>query len=277
MTDTRSRGWCFTINNYTEEHEVWCYGMSEYLTYMVVGKEIGESGTPHLQGYAYFQNPVRFSTVASWFTDAHWEAQKGTCQQAADYCKKGNDYFEKGELPMSQKEKGECGKKSEQERWELAKAGRFEELPPEQYYTYKKIYMEFHTVEDRNELDNLWICGPSGCGKSRFIRDNYSEFYWKPMNKWWDGYQGEDVVILDDFAPEHGKFLAYYLKIWADHYAFNAEIKGAMLKIRPKTFLITSQYRLEDCFESPEDIEAIKRRFKILQLAPFRNENIKFN
>lgn len=97
------------------------------------------------------------------------------------------------------------------------------------------------------------------------------------MNKWWDGYQGEDVVILDDFAPEHGKFLAYYLKIWADHYAFNAEIKGAMLKIRPKTFLITSQYRLEDCFESPEDIEAIKRRFKILQLAPFRNENIKFN
>ena len=45
------------------------------------------------------------------------------------------------------------------------------------------------------------------------------------MNKWWDGYAGEEVVVLDDFDPRHAEHLSYYLKIWADHYAFNAEVK----------------------------------------------------
>ena len=83
------------------------------------------------------------------------------------------------------------------------------------------------------------------------------------MNKWWDGYEGEDVVVLDDFAPEHGKYLGYYLKIWADHYVFNAEVKGGMIRIRPKTLVITSQYKLRDCFEEVETKDAVERRFSI--------------
>ena len=83
------------------------------------------------------------------------------------------------------------------------------------------------------------------------------------MNKWWDGYDGEDVIVLDDFAPEHGKYLGYFLKIWADHYVFNAEVKGGMLKIRPKHIIITSQYSLHDCFEERETVLALNRRFGI--------------
>ena len=54
------------------------------------------------------------------------------------------------------------------------------------------------------------------------------------MNKWWDGYAGEEVVVLDDFDPRHAEHLSYYLKIWADHYAFNAEVKGGMIRVRLK-------------------------------------------
>ena len=51
--DNRSRGWCFTLNNYNEEEEVRALALPEEVSYGVVGKEVGESGTPHFQGYLY--------------------------------------------------------------------------------------------------------------------------------------------------------------------------------------------------------------------------------
>jgi len=178
----------------------------------------------------------------------------------------GGPYEERGVRPMSQKDKGVCGKQSIEERWALAKEGRFEELPPEQIKTYEYIYAKFTTVVDRPVLENFWIWGPSGCGKSRHVRDTYTVFYSKGMSKWWDGYQGEETVVLDDFDPSHGKFLAYYVKIWADHYVFNGEVKGGMLRIRPKTLIVTSQYNLHACFEEEEAVSALLRRFTIIDM-----------
>ena len=93
------------------------------------------------------------------------------------------------------------------------------------------------------------------------------------MNKWWDGYAGEEVVVLDDFDPRHAEHLSYYLKIWADHYAFNAEVKGGMIRVRPKTVIVTSQYAIEDCFKetaermlSQEDFEFIKSHPSMIPL-----------
>ena len=104
--------------------------------------------------------------------------------------------------------------------------------------------------------------------ESRWVRDTYQVFYTKPMNKWWDGYAGEEVVVLDDFDPRHAEHLSYYLKIWADHYAFNAEVKGGMIRVRPKTVIVTSQYAIEDCFKETAERDAIARRFRVYQIAP---------
>lgn len=137
----------------------------------MVGKEVGESGTPHFQGFICFQDAKTFSAIKKLLPDGcHIEARKGTFQQAADYCKKDGDYFEAGTLPMDQKAKGEAGKLSSEERWALAKAGDFEKLPPEHYQRYRAIHAEFTPVSDRSELKNLWICGPSGCGKSKHVK-----------------------------------------------------------------------------------------------------------
>ena len=76
------------------------------------------------------------------------------------------------------------------------------------------------------------------------------------------------LFLLGDFDPTHGKFLSYFLKIWCDHYAFNAEVKGGTLKIRPKTIIVTSQYPIEKCFEEAESVLAIKRRFQIRDMKP---------
>lgn len=276
MTEKRSRGWCFTINNYSDDDINWCYALAieEGLVYTVVGKEVGEQGTPHLQGYIYWNTLKSLKQMKHLHDTAHWECQRGTCDQAANYCMKENDYWEHGERPMSDKQKGECGKQSIEERWELAKKGRFEELPPEQIRTYQYIHNKYRKVNDRSELDNIWICGKSGSGKSKWVRDKFgSAFYSKPMSKWWDGYNGEDVVVLEDLDKDNAVFMKFFLKIWADHYAFNAEVKNGMIAIRPKTFIVTSQYTIDDCFPDIETRNAIKRRFKVKYMPAFDEGN----
>lgn len=266
----RSRGWCFTINNYTDDDFDIVFATQFDSRYCVWGKEVGESGTPHLQGYVYYDNPRSFGGVKLLFPKAHIEKQRGSCKQASDYCKKEGDYWEHGDLPMSDSDKGECGKQSIEERWALAKEGRFEELPPEQYLIYKRIYHENVVIDDRDELDNIWIFGPSGCGKSRYVRDNFPGFYSKGINMWWDGYAHEETVVIDDIDPSHAEksSIGYRLKIWADHYAFNAEIKGGMLKIRPKRIIVTSQYSIDAVFPDEETRAAIHRRFKKMTWCP---------
>jgi GTPase SAR1 family protein len=118
---------------------------------------------------------------------------------------------------------------------------------------------------DLPELNNLWIWGPAGCGKSTTARRMCNnDFYPKQMNKWWDGYQNEEVVIIDDFEKE--SHLGHHLKIWADHFSFLAETKGGMLQIRPKRIIITSNYSPHDCFPEDELQKAILRRFKIQRM-----------
>ena len=242
--------------------------MEQYAKYVVCGRECGENGTPHLQGFVYFETKKSAAQMKEIHPTAHWESMRGTVDQAAEYCKKEGEWYEAGVRPLNQKEKGERGKQSIEERWALAKAGQFEQLPPEHIKVYKYIHSTCTISQDRSELDNLWVQGHSGCGKSSWVRSNYATFFVKSMNKWWDGYAGEEVVVLDDFDPSHAEFLAYYLKIWADHYVFNAEVKGGMMRIRPKTFIVTSQYGIDQCFKTEQDRAAISRRFRVYQIAP---------
>lgn len=44
------------------------------------------------------------------------------------------------------------------------------------------------------------ICGIPGSGKSRYCQEVGGDSYWKPCGKWWDGYIGQETVVLDDFC-----------------------------------------------------------------------------
>lgn len=93
----RARNWCFTLNNPPEGERdrilLWAG-----VKYIVVGNEVGESGTPHLQGFVSFSSQLRFNKVKLLLPTAHWEIARDA-PQAAEYCKKDGDYKEVGTAP----------------------------------------------------------------------------------------------------------------------------------------------------------------------------------
>ncbi|NBR50080.1 hypothetical protein EBU02_14800, partial [bacterium] len=154
------------------------------------GREVGASGTPHLQGCVIFKKNIRLSGVRKLLPTAHWELMKGTPAQAWDYCcKEDKEPYSAGTLP------GKVGDNLS-ERYDAAianaKAGLLDAIPGDmmcRYHNYfEKLKLKHAAVEDLGDVCGIWIVGPPGCGKSRYVRDHYPSFYSKRCNKWFDGY-----------------------------------------------------------------------------------------
>ena len=80
--------------------------------------------------------------------------------------------------------------------------------------------MHTNTCKHIDTLDNHWFVGEPGTGKSRTAREEYGDsLFNKGFNKWWDGYQNEENVLLDDLSKTHA-YIDTHLKHWADHYTF---------------------------------------------------------
>lgn len=264
-TKDYSRHWVWTFNNPPR-------GSISYdentMDYLVAGKEIGPKGTPHLQGYTCFKLRQRLSAVKKVLPKAHWEVKEGTPKQASDYCKKDGKWKEFGILPMT-------AKQATKQRWDDALVhalkGDFLEIPTNMLIPY---YHNWNAVkkdnpdkpDDLTELDNYWIVAPTRYGKSRYARTRWPQPYDKAPNKWWVGYLGQRNVLCDDFSPKQCEFLHWYMKRWADLYSFPMETKGGGRQIRPARIIVTSQYHIEECFDDPRVIEAIRERFKVLEL-----------
>lgn len=264
---SRTRAWCFTANNWTESDLQLAHDLfhKHNANYVVCGQEVGDQGTPHLQGYVHFKNVRNLEGLKNIHASWHWESAKGNAEQNFTYCSKESNFFEEGKRPMSQKDKGEIGKRHLEERWAAAKEGRFEELPPENIKIYEYIQERelSKNIPQWVPHDSTWVWGKSGTGKSRWARETYPGAYIKAPNKWWDGYKYEDTVIIEDLdKPTIDKEnFQQYLKLWTDHYPFQAESKGSMRKIRPARIIVTSQYPIDQIIIDPETLTAIQRRF----------------
>lgn len=77
VTRSQSTRWCFTLNNWSIEQFEACFSWPG-TRYVSVGQEVGESGTPHLQGFVCFVSNKRLSGVRQLFPTAHWEIARGS-------------------------------------------------------------------------------------------------------------------------------------------------------------------------------------------------------
>lgn len=101
----RYRHWCFTLNNYTDNDVAELSTVTPKYKYLVYGKEVGDSGTPHLQGFVSFSNQIKVKSLHKWFSGrGHWEVARNP-RAAADYCKKQGDYQEFGISPSDSRKR----------------------------------------------------------------------------------------------------------------------------------------------------------------------------
>lgn len=265
---SKSRAYCFTINNYTDE-DIANLGLLGY-QYLIYGREVGESGTKHLQGYMYFKSQRLFTAIKKKLPTAHIEARKGSHKQAREYCMKEGDYVEDGEPPEK------SGGNTIAERIRINKRIRESDLNTlvdegiihiTQVRSIKNAKLDLaqeavpYTAEGTR---GTWLWGPPGTGKTHYARTEFSSiFYIKPQNKWFDGYTGQKVIVLDDL-DKGGTCLGHYLKIWADKWACTGEVKGGTVNLQHEHFVVTSNYSIEELwFEDEEMVSAIRRRFKV--------------
>lgn len=270
---TQLKNWCCTIYPDTWESLPQCYEtvqeIGEDSSYAIFGKEIcPTTGRIHLQGYCQFKSRIRFTALKKkYYPTIHWEGAKGTLSQNVEYCSK-EDF---SPLEFGERPKFEDNGQREQERWKKARSsateGNFEEIPDQIFVCHYKNVKAIRddSKRDQNVLTEccgVWLYGVPGSGKSTKARSDYGSYYFKDVNTWWDGYDNQDAVILEDIDPTH-HYLCRNLKIWADCAPFPAQVKGGYTQIRPKWIVVTSNYSIEEIFPTPIDQEALKRRFKV--------------
>jgi len=85
---------------------------------------------------------------------------------------------------------------------------------------------------------SIALFGPPGTGKTLWAETHFPTAYRKDPDSWWDGYDGEPAVILDEF---HGSWFKFtHLKKLLDRYPMKVDIKGSRAEFISSTVILTS-------------------------------------
>ena len=68
---------------------------------MIIGREVGQEGTPHLQGYVIMEKKTTLVEMKKLFPRAHLEVAKGSPEQNKIYCSKDGKFQEFGVFQKS--------------------------------------------------------------------------------------------------------------------------------------------------------------------------------
>lgn len=101
---SKTKYYCFTLNNYNDNdiQRLRDANDNTRVSYIVFGREVGESGTPHLQGYIELNLRSTMGQVKSILgSRVHLEARRGTAEEASAYCKKDGEFEEFGTISSS--------------------------------------------------------------------------------------------------------------------------------------------------------------------------------
>lgn len=265
MPSPQGKYWCFTLNNYTveEEKHVGYLATGEHVTYIIFGRERGENGTPHLQGYLELTKKRRLGFVKKLdgLARAHIELRKGTASEAADYCKKEGDYVEEGEISRGQGHRSDL----DEIKRKLDAGASESEIAEQHFGDWCRMRKSFSAYRDLKlpktcrDVSVYVLYGDPGTGKTRFVYEEYPDvcILSDPTLQWFDGYNGEETVLIDDYR---GDANASFMLRLLDRYPLRVPVKGGFKPWAVTTLFITSN--MSPPFGHGDIAAPLKRRIK---------------
>jgi len=272
----RARNFLFTINNYTPEDELLLRSID--CKWIIAGKEVGDSGTPHLQGAIVLENVSSIRALSKKLPRASIRVQSGSPAENRAYCSKSDpEPYERGVCPVSSLDKGKKEKRRWADAFTAVQEGRIGDVPKDILCTRLKsieyaVQRHAHSLCETSTLTEWrheWRYGETGTGKSETARlENPGAFIKDPTERWWDGYTNQETVIIEDFDKYQVK-QGGDMKRWLDKYPFQAPVKGGYLLIRPKKIVVTSNYTVREIWADEQTAGPIERRVRVIHHLPW--------
>jgi len=296
-----SKNWCFTLHSDEKrgEHLSWP-GMKrcpvtwwdrhedtdmEYLILQV--EKAPDTGKIHLQGYIALSKRTTLASMKKIYSAAaHWETARGTPQENKDYCSKSESRvagpWEFGTLPVGSGARTDLkgiftAVKAEKSNLEILEATDGASAKFEKHINYIRFTVnEKKSDRQLTGVRVIVLYGATGVGKTYcavnyFGREDY-HLQECPSSKdsrfWFDGYQGQRTLILDDFS---GEFCNYrYLLRVLDKYKLKVEIKGSFSWALWTTVVITTNLHPSAWYPN-ENSAPLQRRINEIRYCEHRD------
>lgn len=291
-THGKSRRWCFTVNNYTENDIAnLTQNIQAKGVYYIFSKEVGTKGTPHLQGYCEFQNRKDLKTLKNQIHNtAHWSIARADATTNKTYIEKDEN---EGQTPKGPEDIYTWGDPI------VTKQGRRTDIEgaiavlksdgmqamsrafPSEYVKFSTGFTNWEVLnlgrpEVRTQKTTVHVYyGKTGSGKSLRAREQalfYASkrkddkfktpeediYYKNKSDKWWDEYRGQTSVIIDDF---YGWIQYDQILRLCDRYPLSVEYKGGSTQFNSQHIFITSNEPPENWYRfTGYDPAALLRR-----------------
>lgn len=267
MPAIKGRYWIATLHTHAAPD--WQPAVNEDIVWMKGQREIGtETEREHWQFVFNTAKQMTLNQVKTHFPPAaHLELTRSNA--AEDYCGKeetrvAGSNFEIGRRKMNLARNTD---------WDAvlqdAKRGKFDDIPANVYVRYRtnlrSIYAENCDPPERTGVEVRVYWGSTGTGKThRAVEEAKATgkpLYWKSSrNKWWDGYKGQENVLIDEFSGN--SIDIDHLKRWFDNYPCQVEVKGGVTNLHATKFWVTSNVNPDDWFPTvaTAHCNALRRR-----------------
>lgn len=236
-----------------------------YMKYLVMGKEVcPDTGRDHLQGYCEFKKATDFNVVKRLLggDTTKVASRLKTAQQAADYCKKDNNYQEFGTISKQ-------GKRTDLDAVveDITAGLSIRDVAQNNPTEYIKFHRGIEKLRALYAPTRNWVTeiivlyGHTGCGKSRLARELCTDYWvWTPQRgMWFDGYDSQEHVIMEEFR---GQIPFDMMLSLTDRYECPIQVKGGTVEFCPKKIVITSPKHPEKWYLTEEDdsVDQLLRR-----------------